>query len=285
MQIPEYPVKKVGIKQYPSSQHPALDFGYDTNADPLYAIADGKVVQEGYLADGAIVAMVEHTNIIESKKVYAWYGHCSRTIVSVGDTVKQGEIIAYIGNTGTSAGTHLHFELWICPADFVYTKYSATLRAIYAVDPRLYLYLYPHQTMSSNAAYTKGVMRYVAPVIGPEPVIEPEPIAEPVIEPAPIIEPEIPPITEPIIEPIEEPIIEPPVVDEPIIEPVDYYVELIEEIENQKARYDTYTADGKVDYNLIGTFKKIAASLTQDANITDEQRQSIIKMYQLQSYM
>ncbi len=279
MQIPEYPVNKVGITQYFSSRHPALDFGYDTKTDPLYAIADGKVVQEGFLPDGAIVAMVEHTNIIENKKVYAWYGHCSRTIVSVGDTVKQGEIIAYIGNTGTSAGTHLHFELWICPADFFYMKYSATLRAIYAVDPRLYLYLYPHQTVSLNAAYAQGIMRYVAPE--PEPIIIPEP--EP--EPEPIVEPEMPPITEPDIEPIKEPDIEPPVVDEPIIAPVDYYAELIEEIENQKARYDTYTADGKVDYDLIGTFKKIALSLTLDANITDEQRQSIIEQYQLQNYM
>jgi murein DD-endopeptidase MepM/ murein hydrolase activator NlpD len=39
------------------------------------------------------------------------YGHMTKALVSVGDTVKQGEQIGTMGTTGYSTGTHLHFEL------------------------------------------------------------------------------------------------------------------------------------------------------------------------------
>ena len=48
--------------------------------------------------------------IITNGKYKTVYGHCSKVLVSSGDKVNAGDVIALVGNTGNSTGAHLHLE-------------------------------------------------------------------------------------------------------------------------------------------------------------------------------
>jgi len=41
------------------------------------------------------------------------YGHCDEIVVKEGDMVNRGDLIGYVGSTGTSTGPHIHFEITI----------------------------------------------------------------------------------------------------------------------------------------------------------------------------
>ena len=53
-----------------------------------------------------IVTQINHGNGVET-----YYGHCSKLYVKAGKQVKQGDVIAAVGNTGNSTGPHLHLEV------------------------------------------------------------------------------------------------------------------------------------------------------------------------------
>ena len=55
--------------------------------------------------------MVDHGVGSDGNRLYTLYGHLSSVNVSVGQTVTQGQVIGYSGNTGNSYGAHLHFEV------------------------------------------------------------------------------------------------------------------------------------------------------------------------------
>ena len=75
---------------------------------PVKAVGEGTVVFAGFTSGGGHTVIVQH----ERNRVSV-YMHNSRTLVSSGDRVGQGEPIAIIGNTGDhSSGPHLHFEWW-----------------------------------------------------------------------------------------------------------------------------------------------------------------------------
>ncbi|MBS1339810.1 MAG: M23 family metallopeptidase [Clostridia bacterium] len=49
--------------------------------------------------------------VIKDNCVKTLYGHCNKLLVKKGDKVKQGDIIAEVGETGKATGPHLHFEI------------------------------------------------------------------------------------------------------------------------------------------------------------------------------
>lgn len=74
---------------------------------PILAAADGVVEIAGFNAGGyGYYVKIAHGNGYETL-----YGHCSVLLVSTGQTVKQGQLIAKVGSTGHSTGPHLHFEV------------------------------------------------------------------------------------------------------------------------------------------------------------------------------
>jgi murein DD-endopeptidase MepM/ murein hydrolase activator NlpD len=88
-----------------SSMHTGLDFAAPTGT-PIYAVAGGVVTSVGY--DGAygnktVVTLEDGTEL--------WFCHQNSYLVSVGDEVRSGDLIGYIGSTGHTTGPHLHLEV------------------------------------------------------------------------------------------------------------------------------------------------------------------------------
>lgn len=81
----------------------------DSAGTPIVAAASGKVIisrDYGWNGGYGHYVVIQHNN--GSQTLYA---HNSRNIVRAGDSVKQGQVIAYMGSTGKSTGTHVHFEI------------------------------------------------------------------------------------------------------------------------------------------------------------------------------
>ena len=74
---------------------------------PIVAAADGVVVDSGWNSGGyGYMVDLDHGNGIVTR-----YAHNSRNAVSVGQVVKKGQLIAYMGSTGFSTGPHVHYEV------------------------------------------------------------------------------------------------------------------------------------------------------------------------------
>lgn len=86
-----------------SSYHKGIDIAVPSGT-PIVAAETGTVVTATYSASAGNYVMISHGN-----RLYTVYMHCSKLAVKEGEHVKKGEIIAYVGSTGISTGSHLHF--------------------------------------------------------------------------------------------------------------------------------------------------------------------------------
>jgi murein DD-endopeptidase MepM/ murein hydrolase activator NlpD len=86
--------------------HRGIDFAAPTGT-PIKAAGAGRVVSRGWNGGYGNAVVLAHSNGITTL-----YGHMSRFAkgVAVGDRVKQGEVIGYVGMTGLASGPHVHYE-------------------------------------------------------------------------------------------------------------------------------------------------------------------------------
>jgi murein DD-endopeptidase MepM/ murein hydrolase activator NlpD len=86
--------------------HRGVDFGASYGT-PILAATDGRVALAGWGGGYGKVVELRHGGGLATR-----YGHMSRIAVAAGQTVRQGQVIGYVGSTGLSTGPHLHYEMF-----------------------------------------------------------------------------------------------------------------------------------------------------------------------------
>ena len=95
----KHPIKKV------TRHHNGIDLATPKDT-PIRAISAGKVIfADPHFGYGKLI-VIEHSDGKTSH-----YGHCDRIISQIGKDVSAGEIIGYVGDTGSATGPHLHLEI------------------------------------------------------------------------------------------------------------------------------------------------------------------------------
>lgn len=99
-----------GLRRHPilgySRMHQGVDFGAPMGA-PIVAATDGVVSFSGRHGGHGNYVRLNHSGGISTG-----YAHMSRIVARVGDRVRQGQLIGYVGSTGMSTGPHLHYEMY-----------------------------------------------------------------------------------------------------------------------------------------------------------------------------
>ncbi|MFY9270446.1 MAG: peptidoglycan DD-metalloendopeptidase family protein [Candidatus Manganitrophaceae bacterium] len=85
---------------------------------PVVAPAAGVVSYTGFDSGLGKLMKVNH-----GYGIITYYGHLAKAAVKVGDKVKRGDIIAYVGSTGLSTGPHLHYEIYVNDVPINPTRY------------------------------------------------------------------------------------------------------------------------------------------------------------------
>ena len=86
--------------------HAGMDFTAPRGT-PIYATGDGKVIQ----ADAKSRGYGNHVRIDHGYGYVTLYAHMNKFNCKVGQKVKRGDVIGYVGNTGKSVGPHCHYEV------------------------------------------------------------------------------------------------------------------------------------------------------------------------------
>lgn len=92
--------------------HTGIDFGAPCGT-PVYAPAAGTVFSAGWGNDGGGNHVKISHGVVQGNSLTTIFYHNTSVVVSAGQQVSQGQLIAYSGTTGNSTGCHSHFETWV----------------------------------------------------------------------------------------------------------------------------------------------------------------------------
>ena len=98
-----------GPRVHPINGNKSFHYGVDLAAGmstEIYATKSGTVTGATYGEANGYYVTINHGDGYSSI-----YAHMTNYVVSAGDSVKQGQLIGYVGTTGWSTGPHLHFEI------------------------------------------------------------------------------------------------------------------------------------------------------------------------------
>ncbi len=114
-----------GMKSDPFTGKVRPHHGLDLAAPigtPVYAPAAGKVILREYQTQYGNTIVLDHGYGVETL-----YGHLSKFVAKTGQSVRRGDLIGYVGNSGYSTGPHLHYEVHANgrpqnPMEYVYDR-------------------------------------------------------------------------------------------------------------------------------------------------------------------
>jgi len=99
-----------GKRRHPITGKDDFHSGMDISAapgNPVRATADGIVSFSGWNGGSGNLVVIEHGFGFST-----FYAHNKMTAVKVGQRVKKGDVVSYVGSTGNTTGPHLHYEVW-----------------------------------------------------------------------------------------------------------------------------------------------------------------------------
>ena len=90
--------------------HSGIDIAGTGYGSPIYAANNGTIINAGWGGSYGNYVQINHNN-----GYYTLYAHMdSFANISIGETVTRGQVIGYIGMTGSATGPHLHYEIRTC---------------------------------------------------------------------------------------------------------------------------------------------------------------------------
>jgi murein DD-endopeptidase MepM/ murein hydrolase activator NlpD len=99
-----------GKREDPFTGMPGFHSGVDISSSPgtpIQATADGIVSHAGWTPHSGYLVVIEHGCGFSTI-----YAHNKKNVVKVGQKVKRGDVIGYVGSSGKSTGPHVHYEIW-----------------------------------------------------------------------------------------------------------------------------------------------------------------------------